>query len=89
MSGAMGGSESEEFLAPTPVGEDTFVGCTQCGYAANTEAVPSPAPRGRADRRAGTGRGAGHPGHPAIDSLVDAGATRDAGRPGDWTAATR
>lgn len=41
VSGAMGGSASEEFLAPTPVGEDTFVSCAQCGYAANVEAVPS------------------------------------------------
>ncbi len=39
MSGAMGGSASEEFLAPTPVGEDSFVRCTTCGYAANAEAV--------------------------------------------------
>ena len=38
-SGAMGGSDSEEFLAPAAVGEDTFVACGQCGYAANTEAV--------------------------------------------------
>jgi prolyl-tRNA synthetase len=38
-SGAMGGSESEEFLAPTPIGEDTFVSCAECGYAANVEAV--------------------------------------------------
>src|SRR3954465_5117593 len=30
MSGAMGGSQSEEFLAPIAVGEDTFVRCTQC-----------------------------------------------------------
>ncbi len=44
MSGAMGGSRSEEFLAPTPVGEDTFVSCASCGYAANVEAVPSVAP---------------------------------------------
>ena len=39
VSGAMGGSASEEFLAPAPTGEDTFVQCTACGYAANTEAV--------------------------------------------------
>jgi prolyl-tRNA synthetase len=39
MSGAMGGSASEEFLAPAPTGEDTFVSCTSCDYAANTEAV--------------------------------------------------
>ena len=39
MSGAMGGSASEEFLAPMAVGEDTYVRCTSCDYAANTEAV--------------------------------------------------
>ena len=39
LSGAMGGSASEEFLAPTPVGEDSFVRCAACGYAANAEAV--------------------------------------------------
>src|SRR3954447_24263095 len=45
VSGAMGGSASEEFLAPTPVGEDTFVTCSTCGYAANVEAVPSVPPQ--------------------------------------------
>jgi prolyl-tRNA synthetase len=44
MSGAMGGSASEEFLAPIDVGEDTFVRCPSCGYAANTEAVRISAP---------------------------------------------
>ncbi|MEU0634405.1 proline--tRNA ligase [Streptomyces sp. NPDC005989] len=39
ISGAMGGSASEEFLAPAPAGEDTFVDCPDCDYAANTEAV--------------------------------------------------
>ncbi|MFZ9867849.1 MAG: proline--tRNA ligase [Ilumatobacteraceae bacterium] len=39
MSGAMGGSASEEFLAPCASGEDTFVRCTSCDYRANTEAV--------------------------------------------------
>jgi prolyl-tRNA synthetase len=39
VSGAMGGSASEEFLAPAPTGEDTFVSCAGCDYAANTEAV--------------------------------------------------
>ncbi len=39
VSGAMGGSASEEFLAPAAAGEDTFVGCPRCDYAANTEAV--------------------------------------------------
>ena len=44
VSGAMGGSASEEFLAPAPSGEDTFVQCTNCDYAANTEAVQIAAP---------------------------------------------
>jgi prolyl-tRNA synthetase len=39
MSGAMGGSASEEFLTPLDVGEDTYVRCSSCDYAANTEAV--------------------------------------------------
>ncbi|GHH88077.1 proline--tRNA ligase [Streptomyces sulfonofaciens] len=44
VSGAMGGSQSEEFLAPAAAGEDTFVRCPSCGYAANTEAVTFKAP---------------------------------------------
>ncbi|GAA2007795.1 proline--tRNA ligase [Catenulispora subtropica] len=45
MSGAMGGSASEEFLATAPTGEDTYVACHNCGYAANVEAVETaPAP---------------------------------------------
>ncbi|OLF06082.1 proline--tRNA ligase [Actinophytocola xanthii] len=44
MSGAMGGSASEEFLATTPTGEDTFVRSTESDYAANVEAVTTPAP---------------------------------------------
>ena len=43
-SGAMGGSKSEEFLAKAEVGEDTYVRCTRCDYAANVEAVRVPAP---------------------------------------------
>ncbi|MBS4752379.1 proline--tRNA ligase [Nocardioides sp. zg-ZUI104] len=38
-AGAMGGSKSEEFLARSEVGEDTYVRCTRCDYAANVEAV--------------------------------------------------
>lgn len=43
MSGAMGGSKSEEFLAPTNIGEDTFVKCQKCDFAANVEAMTTPA----------------------------------------------
>lgn len=42
-SGAMGGSASEEFLAVSPTGEDTFVR-SPGGYAANVEAVNVAAP---------------------------------------------
>ncbi len=36
-SGSMGGSESNEFMAPSPAGEDFIVRCENCGYAANLE----------------------------------------------------
>src|SRR5690606_2876082 len=42
-AGAMGGSRSEEFLHPTPIGEDTFVR-SPGGYAANVEAYTTTAP---------------------------------------------
>ncbi|MFQ6091883.1 MAG: proline--tRNA ligase [bacterium] len=45
-SGLMGGSESEEFMAPTEAGEDAVVRCSKCDYAANMEvarSVPHPA----------------------------------------------
>jgi prolyl-tRNA synthetase len=42
-AGAMGGSKSEEFLHPTPIGEDTFVR-SEGGYTANVEAFETRAP---------------------------------------------
>lgn len=45
-AGAMGGSRSEEFLHPTPIGEDTFVRSAG-GYAANVEAYRTQAPEAR------------------------------------------
>lgn len=44
MAGAMGGSKSEEFLATAENGEDTYVHCRNCGFAANVEAVRVPVP---------------------------------------------
>ena len=43
-SGAMGGSASEEFLAESEIGEDTYVRCPASGYAANVEAVITAVP---------------------------------------------
>jgi prolyl-tRNA synthetase len=45
-SGLMGGARSEEFLHPTPIGEDTFVR-SDGGYAANVEAFTTAAPEPR------------------------------------------
>lgn len=47
VSGAMGGSASEEFLAESPIGEDTFVRCLESGYAANVEAVITAQPQAK------------------------------------------
>ncbi|HZP49927.1 proline--tRNA ligase [Actinocrinis sp.] len=71
MSGSMGGSASEEFLAPTPTGEDTFVSCTNCDYAANTEAVEG-RPGAALDASAEPPLKAyDTPDTPTIDSLVE------------------
>lgn len=70
MSGAMGGSRSEEFLAPCPTGEDTYVLCQGCGYAANVEAMKtSVAPY--AGESAPAIEELDTPNTPTIDSLVD------------------
>jgi prolyl-tRNA synthetase len=69
MSGAMGGSASEEFLSPLEVGEDTFVRCTACNYAANTEAVQVAAtPPATSD--SGDARVVDTPDTPTIATLV-------------------
>ena len=88
MSGAMGGSKSEEFLAPLEVGEDTFVRCA-CGYAANTEAVDVPAPPTIAIDGTPAARVVDTPGTPTIATLVDLLNARADLTRGDrpWTAA--
>ena len=40
-SGAMGGSQSHEFMVRTPAGEDLIVSCEKCNYAANLEKAAS------------------------------------------------
>ncbi|CAN5343140.1 proline--tRNA ligase [soil metagenome] len=69
-SGAMGGSRSEEFLARASVGEDTFVQCTHCDYAANVEAVEIPAPAPTPYDGAPAAHAEQTPGTPTIESLV-------------------
>lgn len=87
MSGAMGGSASEEFLAATPVGEDTYVGCTACDYAANTEAVVTRAPAAGDPAAQPAVEVHDTPETPTIASLVELANTRRLGGRDDWTAA--
>ena len=71
MSGAMGGSKSEEFLAYCPDGEDTFVQCAGCGFAANVEAVETQVPEKRDTSNAAVLTIADTPNTPTIETLVD------------------
>ncbi|MEV7428703.1 proline--tRNA ligase [Nocardioides sp. NPDC092400] len=70
-SGAMGGSRSEEFLAKAAVGEDTYVRCTTCDYAANVEAVQVRAPQPVPYDDAPAAHAEATPGTPTIETLVD------------------
>src|SRR5262245_52682875 len=70
-SGAMGGSKSEEFLAKAEVGEDTYVRCTNCDYAANVEAVAVRPPAELPYDDVPAAHAEDTPETPTIDSLVD------------------
>ncbi len=86
-AGAMGGSRSEEFLHPTPVGEDTFVR-SPGGYAANVEAFTTIAPPARAVEGLAPAEVLDTPDSATIATLVEAANTnhpRPDGRA--WTAA--
>jgi prolyl-tRNA synthetase len=86
-AGAMGGSKSEEFLHPTPVGEDTFVRSAG-GYAANVEAFTTLVPPAVGWEGVAEAEVFDTPDTPTIQTLVDsanANHPRPDGR--DWTAA--
>jgi prolyl-tRNA synthetase len=70
-AGAMGGSKSEEFLATAENGEDTYVRCTSCDYAANVEAVQVRAPRPRPYDDLPAAHAEQTPQTPTIQTLVD------------------
>ena len=85
-AGAMGGSRSEEFLHPTPVGEDTFVR-SDGGYAANVEAFRTAVPASRSFEGLIPAEVLDTPNTPTIQNLVDVANDkhpRPDGRP--WTA---
>ncbi|GAA1358120.1 proline--tRNA ligase [Arthrobacter koreensis] len=86
VSGAMGGSKSEEFLHPTPVGEDTYVRSAG-GYAANVEAVTTVAPEAVDYANAPAAQVVDTPDTPTIDTLVADVNARFAKDSGEWTAA--
>jgi len=68
-AGAMGGSRSEEFLHPTPIGEDTFVRSAG-GYAANVEAFETVVPAALPIDPDGAPVVFDSPDTPTIDTLV-------------------
>ena len=70
VSGAMGGSRSEEFLAPCETGEDTYVLCPSCGYAANVEAMTTKVPEYSGETPPAM-QVFDSPNTPTIDSLVN------------------
>ena len=89
MSGAMGGSRSEEFLTPAVNGEDTYVRCTNCDYAANTEAVRIPVPHALSYDDVPAAHVEDTPDTPTIETLVALANSRADLRRSDrdWTAA--
>ncbi len=86
MSGAMGGSASEEFLAPCDSGEDTFVS-TDAGYAANVEAVVTIPPPATPVEDQPPAHVEDTPDTPTIETLVDLANARFPRSDRPWTAA--
>lgn len=89
VSGAMGGSASEEFLALAETGEDTFVRCVNSDYAANVEAVTTVAPDPQPYDDVPAAHVEDTPDTPTIETLVDLFNKREElRRPDrDWSAA--
>ncbi|WP_402375367.1 proline--tRNA ligase [Isoptericola rhizosphaerae] len=85
-SGAMGGSRSEEFLSPSPIGEDTFVRSAS-GYAANVEAVVTPVPAALPYDDAPAAHVEDTPDTPTIATLVDFANAHHPREDRPWTAA--
>ena len=86
MSGAMGGSHSEEFLHPSPIGEDTFVRSAG-GYAANAEAVTTPVPEAVDASNEPAPVEVDTPDCPTIESLVELFNTKYPRADRPWSAA--
>jgi prolyl-tRNA synthetase len=85
-AGAMGGSRSEEFLHPTPVGEDTFVRSAG-GYAANVEAYTTTVPDSIDFTELPEPTVFDSPNTPTIQTLVDLANAEQPRADRPWTAA--
>lgn len=85
-AGAMGGSKSEEFLHPTPIGEDTFVRSAG-GYAANVEAFRTVVPPALPIEGQPAAEVFDSPNTPTIATLVDLANANHARSDRAWTAA--
>lgn len=85
-AGAMGGSKSEEFLHPTPIGEDTFVRSAG-GYAANVEAFTTVVPPALLIEGQPAAEVFDSPNTPTIATLVDLANANHARSDRAWTAA--
>ncbi|XNZ00682.1 proline--tRNA ligase [Micrococcus luteus] len=88
-AGAMGGSKSEEFLHPSPIGEDTYVE-SPGGYRANVEAVTSVAPEPLSEEAMAALPAAevkDTPESTTIAALVDVANELDPREDGPWTSA--
>ena len=85
-AGAMGGSKSEEFLHPTPIGEDTFVRSAG-GYAANVEAYRTTVPESLPIEGLPAAEVLESPDTPTIQTLVDFANAKHPRADRPWTAA--
>jgi prolyl-tRNA synthetase len=86
-AGAMGGSRSEEFLHPTPIGEDSFVRSAG-GYAANVEAFTTEVPPARSYEKLTPAEVLETPDTPTIATLVEVANSKHPRPDGRaWTAA--
>src|SRR5690606_20839975 len=87
LPGPRGGYRGEEFLAEAPAGDDPFVACTTCGYAASTEAVTTPPPPEPDSTATAPMRVHDTPDTPTIEALVAYANQHALGGRRDWTAA--
>jgi prolyl-tRNA synthetase len=68
--GLIGGDVNHEFMAPAEIGEDLFVNCTNCDYAANVEAATAAEPEASREEQREPER-VSTPGRATIEAVAD------------------